>query len=52
MIDHRGSPAAYPEINNATMALRRAAAAAGDPESLDLWAGQGFRSSRETWPAR
>ena len=47
MIDHRDAPAAYPEINNATMALRRAAAAAGDPESLNLWAGQGFRSSRE-----
>ncbi len=47
MTDHADAPVAYPEINNATKALRQAAAAAGDPEALNLWAGQGFRSSRD-----
>ena len=47
MTDHPDAPVAYPEINNATKALRRAAATAGDPEALHLWAGQGFRSSRD-----
>ena len=47
MVDHPGAPVAYPEINNATKALRRAAATAGDPDALHLWAGQGFRRCRE-----
>jgi nitronate monooxygenase len=45
MLAHPGAPAAYPEINNATRPLRAAAAAAGDPEHLSLWAGQGWRSA-------
>jgi nitronate monooxygenase len=48
--DHQGAPAAYPEINNATRPLRAAAAAAGDPERMSLWAGQGYRSATE-YPA-
>ena len=37
--DHAGAPAAYPEINNATRPLRAAAAAAGDPQHMSLYAG-------------
>lgn len=48
MVDHPDAPVAYPEINNATKALRRAAAESGDAESLHLWAGQGFRSAQDT----
>lgn len=51
MTEHPDAPVAYPEINNATKALRRAAAEAGDPEALHLWAGQGFRLARDI-PAR
>jgi nitronate monooxygenase len=40
---HEGAPAAYPEVNNATRPLRAAAAAAGDPEWMSLYAGVGFR---------
>lgn len=45
MIDHPGAPPAYPEIHNATRPLRAAAAAAGDPDRLNLWAGQAFRAA-------
>jgi nitronate monooxygenase len=45
MRDHSDAPAAYPEINNATRALRAAAAAAGDPDRMSLYAGQGFRTA-------
>jgi nitronate monooxygenase len=48
--DHPDAPPAYPEINNATRALRAAAAAAGDTERMSLWAGQGYRSAT-TLPA-
>jgi nitronate monooxygenase len=41
--DHAGAPAAYPEINNATRPLRAAAAAAGDPQHMSLYAGAGHR---------
>lgn len=37
------APAAYPQVNQLTGALRRAAAAAGDAETLHLWAGTGYR---------
>jgi nitronate monooxygenase len=47
MIDHPGAPPAYPEIHHATRTLRAAAAAAGDPDRLNLWAGQGYRASRD-----
>ena len=45
MRDHSDAPAAYPEVNNATRALRAAAAAAGDPDGMSLYAGQGFRAA-------
>lgn len=44
-------PAGYPAIHHLTRALRQAAAAAGDPHGLHLWAGTGFRSAT-TQPAR
>jgi nitronate monooxygenase len=40
---HPDAPSAYPHINNATRALRRAAVARHDPHAINLWAGQGFR---------
>jgi nitronate monooxygenase len=43
---HPDAPSAYPHINNATRALRRAAVARGDPHGTNLWAGQGFRLAR------
>jgi nitronate monooxygenase len=45
--DHPGAPAAYPEINNATRPIRAAAAAAGDPDRMSLYAGLGFRSAAD-----
>jgi len=42
---HRDAPAAYPEVNNATRPIRSAAAAAGDPSRMSLWAGQGYRAA-------
>jgi nitronate monooxygenase len=45
--EHRDAPAAYPEINNATRPLRAAAATAGDPGRMSLYAGLGFRRASE-----
>jgi nitronate monooxygenase len=42
---HQDAPVAYPEINNATRPIRSAAAAAGDPELMSLWAGVGYRDA-------
>ena len=41
LLEHVGAPAGYPAIHHSTSPLRRAAAAAGDPEGMALWAGQG-----------
>ncbi|MCF2530613.1 nitronate monooxygenase [Yinghuangia soli] len=41
------APAAYPEVHYATAPLRRAAAAAGEPGAMALWAGEGWREARE-----
>lgn len=41
MTEHgAGAPRAYPEIHHVTAPLRAAARAAGDPERINLWAGQ------------
>ncbi|MEU8569814.1 nitronate monooxygenase [Streptomyces pathocidini] len=45
------APAAYPQIHYMTAGLRKAAATAGDPQGMALWAGQGHRLAREL-PAR
>jgi nitronate monooxygenase len=47
---HPGAPAAYPEINNATRPVRAAAARAGDPQHMSLYAGTSFRRA-EARPA-
>jgi nitronate monooxygenase len=39
------APLGYPAIHHLTSPLRRAAAAAGDPERVHLWAGTGFRDA-------
>jgi nitronate monooxygenase len=41
------APYGYPEIHHLTTPLRAAAAAAGDPEGLNLWAGINYRNTRE-----
>ena len=45
--DHPDAPAAYPEVNNATRPMRAAAARAGDTGHMSLYAGTGFRLSRD-----
>ena len=42
-----GAPAGYPAIHHLTTPLRRAAAAAGDPENINLWAGSGFADATD-----
>jgi nitronate monooxygenase len=39
------APAGYPAVHHLTSGLRRAAAAAGDPEVVHLWAGTGYRNA-------
>jgi nitronate monooxygenase len=41
------APLGYPAVHHLTRPIRRAAAAAGDPERVNLWAGTGFRAARE-----
>jgi NAD(P)H-dependent flavin oxidoreductase YrpB (nitropropane dioxygenase family) len=41
------APLGYPAIHHLTAALRRAAAAAGHPDRVHLWAGTGWRDARE-----
>jgi NAD(P)H-dependent flavin oxidoreductase YrpB (nitropropane dioxygenase family) len=42
-----GAPSGYPALHHLTRPIRRAAAEAGDPERINLWAGTGFREARE-----
>lgn len=42
-----GAPLGYPAIHHLTSPIRRAAAAAGDPEWINLWAGTGYRSGTD-----
>jgi NAD(P)H-dependent flavin oxidoreductase YrpB (nitropropane dioxygenase family) len=41
------APYGYPALHHLTSPLRKAAAAAGDPERLHLWAGTGYRHATE-----
>ncbi|MPY63541.1 nitronate monooxygenase [Streptomyces spongiae] len=41
------APVAYPQVHHLTSGLRKAAAKAGDPQGMALWAGQGHRLARE-----
>ncbi|WP_426996487.1 nitronate monooxygenase [Pseudarthrobacter sp. N5] len=45
--DHGDAPEGYPAIHHLTSPIRAAAAAAGDPERLNLWAGTGWRDAKE-----
>jgi nitronate monooxygenase len=40
MREHGDAPSAYPEIHYVTSPLRKAARASGDPDLVNLWAGQ------------
>lgn len=46
MAEHPNAPVAYPELLEVTAPMRAAAAAAGDPERLNLWAGQAHELAR------
>ena len=37
----RAAPAGYPQVHHLTAPMRAAARAAGDPDLINLWAGQG-----------
>lgn len=50
VLDHPDAPQAYPAVHHLTAPLRAAAAAAGDAERLNLWAGTGWQQAR-TGPA-
>lgn len=42
------APAAYPDVHYVTSPLRKASAAQGDPEGVNLWAGESFHKTTET----
>jgi nitronate monooxygenase len=44
--DHADAPEAYPAVHHLTAPIRAAAAAAGDAERLNLWAGTGWQQAR------
>jgi NAD(P)H-dependent flavin oxidoreductase YrpB (nitropropane dioxygenase family) len=46
------APAGYPALHHLTGPLRKAAAAAGDPEAVHLWAGTGHRHAQAEPAAR
>jgi nitronate monooxygenase len=46
------APLGYPAVHHLTTGLRRAAAAAGDPDRVHLWSGTGFRAARPGPAAR
>lgn len=41
------APLGYPALHHLTSPIRKAAAAAGDAESINLWAGTGYRDATE-----
>ncbi|HEV7713442.1 MAG TPA: nitronate monooxygenase [Asanoa sp.] len=41
------APLGYPALHHLTRPIRRAAAAAGDPEPMHLWAGAGYRHATD-----
>jgi nitronate monooxygenase len=48
MRDHgAGAPSAYPHLHHLTAPLRAAARAAGDPDAINLWAGQAYPLAEE-----
>jgi nitronate monooxygenase len=49
---HDRAPAGYPAVHHLTGPLRKASAAAGDPECVNLWAGVGWRDATDEPAAR
>jgi nitronate monooxygenase len=48
LVEHsEGAPAAYPEIHHVTSPLRAAARRRGDPDAINLWAGQAHELAQE-----
>ena len=48
MLEHDNeAPAAYPEVHYLTAPLRAKARALGDPDGINLWAGQAYRLAVE-----
>jgi nitronate monooxygenase len=43
----RAAPRGYPQVHFLTAPIRAAARAAGDPEAINLWAGQAYALTRE-----
>jgi nitronate monooxygenase len=41
------APLGYPAVHHLTRPIRRASAAAGDPEFVNLWAGTGYRAATD-----
>jgi nitronate monooxygenase len=41
------APLGYPAVHHLTSPIRKAAAAAGDPEAVNLWAGTGWRNATD-----
>jgi nitronate monooxygenase len=41
------APSAYPHVHHLTAPLRRAARAAGDPDAINLWAGEAYALAEE-----
>lgn len=49
LADHTAhAPAAYPDVHYITAPLRKASAAQGDPDGINLWAGESYRTATET----
>jgi nitronate monooxygenase len=44
---HSVAPSGYPAIHHLTSPIRKAAAAANDPEGINIWAGTGYRDATE-----
>jgi NAD(P)H-dependent flavin oxidoreductase YrpB (nitropropane dioxygenase family) len=44
---HGVAPSGYPAIHHLTSPIRKAAAVANDPESINIWAGTGYRDATE-----
>jgi nitronate monooxygenase len=48
MTEHADAPSAYPEVHYVTAPMRAAARSAGDPELVNLWAGQAYTLGQGT----
>lgn len=46
LLAHQDAPSGYPQIHQLTSPIRAAAAAAGDPDGVNLWAGTAFAKTR------